>query len=233
MKSFVLLLLLPFGVLAQPVPRTTVVEHFTNTYWSICAGRNPGFYANLAAFPDVLHITYYPSAPYPACPFNQLNKTENDARTRFYSVFGSTPRLVINGIPIPANEHYYEPVIFQRESGQSSDYAMRVSVSRLSADSGRAIVSIKKVAGVSSGKLLLFAVVTEDTVQFNANNGERDHFDLFHKSLTGTAPQSLSGPMVPGDSIRLDYTFAVGPWGTTRVTAILQDSTQHGLQAAR
>ncbi len=228
------LLLLGSPVLAQPVPRTIVVEHFTNTWCSVCAGRNPGFYTNLAAFPDVLHLAYYPSSPYAGCPFNQLNKTENDARTNFYAIYGSTPRLVINGTPLVPNEDYSSPAIFQREGGKTSDYAVRVMLNRRSADSGEAVITVQKVAASSLATLRLFAVVAEDTVLFNAKNGETVHYDLFHKSLTGAAPQNLSAPALVGDSLRLRYTFAVaGSWGATRVTAILQDSAKQGLQAAR
>src|SRR5580765_1346486 len=144
-----LLLILP-GLLyiqptsAQPVPRTTVVEHFTNTFCSVCASRNPGFYSNLAAFPDVLHISIYPSAPYPACPFNQMNKAEQDARANYYGVLGATPRLVINGTPISANTQYTDPAIFG--AGQTSDFAMYVRLRRSDATSGEAIITIKRVA---------------------------------------------------------------------------------------
>lgn len=227
-------LLLAQTALAQPVPRTTLVEHFTNTWCSICAGRNPAFYTNLAAFPDVLHLAYYPSAPYAGCPFNQLNKAENDARTNFYGVYGSTPRLVINGSALAANEDYSSPVIFQREAGKTSDYALGVTLNRRSADSGEAVITVRKVAANGLTTLRLFAVVAEDTIMFNAKNGETIHYDRFNKSLTGTAPQSLSAPALVGDSLLLRYTFAVsGSWGPTRVTAILQDTARQGLQAAR
>ena len=44
---------------------------------------------------DVVHVSYHPISLYPNCQFNQLNPQENDDRTKYYGVFGSTPRLVI------------------------------------------------------------------------------------------------------------------------------------------
>jgi hypothetical protein len=240
MKKFRSWLLLLSGILqapasfSQPVARTTVVEHFTNTFCSVCASRNPGFYSNLAGFPEVLHISYYPSAPYPACPFNQMNRAEQDARTNFYGIYGGTPRLVINGSPLPANASYNDPGILQSVSGQVSDFSMSVGIARLSANRGEAKITITKVADHVAGNLLLYAVVAEDTVHFNANNGETIHYDKFNRSLTGLSPLRIDGPLAPGDSVSYTFSFDIGSgWGPSRVTAILQDEARNGLQAAR
>jgi hypothetical protein len=238
-NRFCLLLILslrlsPGASFAQPVPRTTLVEHFTNTYCSVCASRNPGFLENLAAFPEVLHIAYYPSSPYAACPFNQMNKVENDAHTKFYGVYGSTPRLVINGAVIPANADYNSPSLFQASQTQTSDYALNVSVRRINETTGEASIRVKQVAANALQELSLYAVVSEDTVHFNARNGETIHYDLFHKSLTGAEAQALDDISSVGDSTELVYNFSIGSgWGNTRVTAMLQDSTKAVLQAAR
>tara|TARA_B110000285_G_C15096412_1_gene602244 strand:+ start:1583 stop:1825 length:243 start_codon:yes stop_codon:yes gene_type:complete len=77
------------------VVKKVLVEHFTYTRCSVCASRNTGFITNLNAQSDVVHISYHPSSPYSNCQFNQYNLQENDDRTKYYGVFGSTPRLVI------------------------------------------------------------------------------------------------------------------------------------------
>src|SRR5688572_14710898 len=83
-------------------PRQVIVEHFTNTRCSICASKNPGFYSLLhGSYPQVLHIAYHPSAPYSNCYFSLQNPTENNSRTNYYGVYGSTPRAVIQGNVIP------------------------------------------------------------------------------------------------------------------------------------
>src|SRR5260221_7207968 len=95
-KLFIISLLSQFICqlsLAQ-VAKKIIVEHFTNTDCSICAALDPGFYANLNAHPGVLHLSIHPSAPYPNGLLYKQNATANDARTNYYGVYGSTPRLV-------------------------------------------------------------------------------------------------------------------------------------------
>src|SRR5215207_809064 len=90
-------LLIAISAVAQ-VPKKIMVEHFTNTKCPVCTARNPGFYANFNSQPNVLHLAVHPSQPYSACLLYQQNAAENNLRTQYYSgVFGSTPRLVING----------------------------------------------------------------------------------------------------------------------------------------
>lgn len=219
---------------AQPVPRTSVVEHFTNTWCSVCFSRNPGFYNNLVNFPQVLHIAYYPSSPYSGCPFNQLNRVENDARTNFYGVYGGTPRFVFNGVSVPTSTDYTNPSLFQNGLSQTSDYTITVAVRRVNDTTGNATIVVKKVAPNALTNLMLYAVVAEDTVVFSAKNGENIHYNLFHQSLTGAQPQTLSGLPAVGDSLSRTFSFAMGRgWGRTRVTAMLQDGAKNGLQAAR
>lgn len=219
---------------AQPVLRTSVVEHFTNTYCSICAGRNPGFYSNLAAFPQILHISYYPSSPYAACPFSQMNKPEQDARTRFYDIFGSTPRLVINGSVVPSGVSFNDPVIFTGGLTQTSDFALMIKLRRSIATVAEADITVRKLAPNNLDSLSLYAALTEDTVHFNAANGENVHFDKFIKSLTGAEPVMLAAPAAVGDSITRVFSFSIGAsGGDVSATAILQDKIRNGIQAAR
>ena len=82
-----------------------LVEHFTNTYCSVCASKNHGFYANLWRYPQVWHVAYHPSSPYAACPLSMANVPENDARTNYYGVYGGTPRLVIQGAVVTSTNY--------------------------------------------------------------------------------------------------------------------------------
>ncbi len=94
------------------VSKTIVVEHFTNSVCSICASRNPGFYENLSEQENVLHLAIHPSAPYSSCIFNLNNVIENDDRTNYYGIYGSTPRLVIQGDVISSSADYSSASIF-------------------------------------------------------------------------------------------------------------------------
>jgi hypothetical protein len=163
-----------------------------------------------------------------------MNKVENDARTNYYGIYGGTPRIVVDGNVVSSNTPYTDPAIFQNAASKQSDYYMNVRLRQTTPVTGVATITIKKVAGVAAKGLNLYAVVTEDTVVFSANNGEGIHYDVFHKSLTGAGPQGITGLTEAGDSVNLTFTFTINAgWGRTSATAILQDSMKVGLQAAR
>ena len=166
------------------VLKKAVVEHFTNTNCSVCASRNPGFYTNLTTQTNVLHLAIHPSSPYPNCLLYQQNTTANDARTNYYGVYGSTPRLVINGTVISASANYSSSAIFTPYLGLTSPASIRIVQEKFNADSIRLTITIKTEAANTLGALLLFVALAEDTVFYTGGNGEPLHFDVFRKSLT-------------------------------------------------
>lgn len=221
MKSSLFLFLVCVGfssLWAQPVPRTVVVEHFTNTKCSVCASRNPGFYQTLAQQPQVLHIAYHPSSPYSTCGFSKHNPAENDSRTNFYGVYGATPRLVIQGNVIAGNANYASAAIYTPYAGATSAFSVRVMTNR-TADSLHTRIVIQQVDTFAAAQsLTLFAGIAEDTVQFSGGNGEKTHFDVFRKSLYGETPLPLGGLGQIGDSIVLVSAVALNAaWNPTQL----------------
>lgn len=211
---------------AQPVPRQLIVEHFTNTYCSVCANRNPGFYSNLAGFPDVLHIAYHPSAPYAACPLNQHNKPENDSRTNFYGIYGATPRIVIQGVVIPANVNYGADTLFSNRQGQTSAFAMSTRLELSGSNSLEVTVVIRKADTSSLDSLDLYAALAEDTLHFTGNNGETLQQDVFRKAFFGTAPMRVNLPVNVGDSVVFTQSTAINSaWVLSQCYAIAIAST--------
>jgi hypothetical protein len=230
------LALLGSGALhAQPVPRTVVVEHFTNTVCSICASRNPGFYANLRQQPSVLHIAYHPSSPYRACLFSQQNTVENDARTNFYGVYGGTPRLVINGTVIPATDDYATAALFAPFQGQASPFAVSVALRPSSPDSITATVRVLTQALHSYPTLQLYVALVEDTVNYAGPNGEQRHFDVFRKSFTGASPLAITPAAGVGAAVVLTRVVFRNPgWRPNHLYAVamVQEAGNAMLQAA-
>lgn len=221
---------------AQPVPRTVVVEHFTNTKCSVCASRNPSFYQTLSQQNDVLHIAYHPSSPYSACGFSKHNPVENDSRTNFYGVYGSTPRLVIQGNVVPANANYASAALYTPYAGVFSAFDISVKTQR-SSDSLFVRIAIRQVdTFAAANSLALFAGIAEDTVQFSGGNGEKTHYDVFRKSVFGTTPLALSGLGQVGDSLVLTQSLPLHTaWNPTRLYAyaLLQTPTKSIIQAGK
>lgn len=220
---------------AQAVEKKVVAEHFTNTHCSVCASRNPGFYSNLWQFPEVLHIAYHPSAPYAACPLSQHNAAESDARTNFYGVYGSTPRIVIQGQAIPANANYTDGTLFQSQAGATTPFSLAVEMKEISAGTLEIRTIVKKVDVSALADLQLYAAIVEDTLFFTAQNGEDKHYDVFRKSVWGV-PLNVPAPAAVGDSVVQVAQVSVNPgWERKKLytVALLQQMDKSLVQAAR
>lgn len=237
-----LLFLFFFGVVLQSeaqVPKTVMVEHFTNTLCGVCANRNPGFYNWLSTQPEVLHIAYHPSSPYSACAFSQLNPEENDDRAYYYGVFGSTPRLVVNGTALSPSESYSDSATFAPFQGDSSAFSLQLDTVIYNAnnDSFTVTVSVIAVSSHSLSELELFVAMAEKAVSYAAPNGENLHRDVFRKAFTPVEGTLVSNPpTLAGEEIT--YTLSIGwepEWNKTQleVIAVLNNpSNQEVVQAA-
>ncbi|MEO8085609.1 MAG: T9SS type A sorting domain-containing protein [Bacteroidota bacterium] len=228
-------ILLSYQIAFSQVAKKTIVEHFTNTNCSVCASRNPGFYTNLNAQTNVLHLAIHPSAPYASCLLYQQNATENDARTNYYGVYGSTPRLIINGTVISAGADYSSNAIFTPYIGLTSPASIRIVQEKFSTDSIRSTIIIKTEATNTLGALSLFVALAEDTVFYLGGNGESLHFDVFRKSLSNTIGDAVTLSSTVGDSAVFIFTSLSNPvWNFSRIftMAILQEANSKNLVQA-
>jgi hypothetical protein len=219
-----LLLFFAVSIIAQ-VPKNVVVEHFTNSRCSTCASRNPGFFTNLNNQPNVIHLAIHPSSPYSNCIFSQHNPIENDARTNYYGIFGGTPRIVVQGAAIPAATNYGTASIFTSQAGQMSPFTVRTD---LTVSGGQVTVSVvvKTEATHNFTDLKLFAAIAEDTIFYNAPNGENEHFNVFRKSVFETNGKTIQPSMTVGDSVVFTQTLTFdNTWNMNRLEsiAILQE----------
>jgi hypothetical protein len=178
---------------SQQLKKSIIVEHFTNTRCVVCASRNPGFYSALSQNPDVLHIAYHPSSPYSTCLFSTQNKSENDARTKFYHVYGGTPTFVINGIQKSSSD-VQNTSVYNSFSNQASPLSIVVKLESSGSDSLSVKVVIKAVAQHDLTNLSLYVPLVEDTVAYDAPNGEKEHYDVFRKSFSGTNSIPFTAP---------------------------------------
>ncbi len=220
--------------LAQ-VPKKVVVEHFTNTRCGICANRNPAFFNNLDNQSGALHVAVHPSSPYSSCLFNQHNPSENDDRTSYYGIYGSTPRLVIQGEVVPASANYGNASIFNPHLNEESDFSLHIKPFITSnGDSLYTEVYIVRESASNISEASLFLAAVEALVQYNAPNGEDEHHNVFRESYLDVTGQSVTLPTDVGDSVMVSGWVSISEdWESDEMyaMAILQDDNKSVLQA--
>lgn len=226
-KIFFLILCFLFmeGLQAQ-VEKTVIVEHFTNTRCGICASRNPDFFENLNNHPNVLHLAVHPSSPYSTCLLNNNNPAENDARTNYYGIYGSTPKLVVQGEQVSVSQNYGDAAIFASYLNQSSPASISITQSK-NESTISVSVTITTEAENDLGDLQLYVAVAEDTVFYEAPNGEDLHFNVLRKRLSAENGTALNLPTEVGSSLTFDYSFSeIVDWEIDRLftTVILQEA---------
>ena len=214
------------------VSKRIVVEHFTNTRCGTCANRNPGFFGNLANQSDVIHMAIHPSSPYSNCLLNNHNPSENDDRTNFYGIYGSTPKLVIQGELVPVSSDYSSQDIFTAHENQSAHFSIQVVQNNEDPDSIKVQVTVEAAESHNITQADLFVALTEDTVFYAAPNGEDIHHNVFRKALTPASGELVQLPENSGESKNF-YFSAVknGDWDLSRLftVAILQDENDQAV----
>lgn len=223
------------SMLFAQVSKTVVVEHFTNTRCSACASRNPGFYNNLAAQENVIHVAFHPSSPYASCVISQSNPGENDGRAQYNNVFGGTPTLVIQGTAISPGQNYSSQGLFTPFLNQVSQASIAVQL-ETDADSVEVRVVVRTEVENTLGSLQLYVALTEDTLNYAAPNGENRHYDVFRKALSGNSGQTINLP-AQGDSLVFTFKTPIQSiWNLEQLRAlvILQETANRAVvQSAR
>jgi len=233
MKSLICALLLSFSLIAnaQEVPKNIIVEHFTNTKCGVCANWNPKFYAALAQKPNVIHVSIHPSSPFSNCLFSTQNKSENDARTQYYNLYGSTPRFKINGETKSVTEMQFSTV-YDAYENQTSPFSISSDIKYVGTDSISVTVEVTTVSDHNISNLDLFVPVVEDSVFYSSSNGEKAHYDVLRKSMSGDNAIVFSPSKVIGDVYIYQSTVALKSiWEASRLyaIAILNDNSNKAL----
>lgn len=227
------LIIIASVVTKAQIPKTNIVEHFTNSNCSICANQNPGIYTTLGNNPSVLHITYHPSSPYASCVFSMANPIENDARTNFYNIYGGTPRLIVNGVSTTTANL---SSTLTNISTSMTNFYINATQQFITTDSILVKVVVKKIATDTTTQAHLFVGAKQDTVNQTTGNGESIHQDVFRKGLTSMSGDMITLPTTINDSTLYTFSYKVGPtWNANQMKsiAILQHtSTKAVINAA-
>jgi len=186
---FVFATLIIFSDIQAQVPQKIIVEHFTNTRCGLCSSRNPAFYNVYNNNPGILHISYHPSRPYASCELHKHNKIENDDRTKYYNVYGSTPKFVIQG---KLNNSYNQIEVYDPYKNRFSDFS--IEIDQYLDEGGEININVKvnNETGVSAENINLYLGFAEAVVYYDAPNGEKEHYDVFRKALTPAGGESIN-----------------------------------------
>ena len=217
---------------AQEVPKNILVEHFTNTYCSVCANKNPTFYNTIAPYEKVVHVAFHPSSPYAACPLNQHNMSENDARTNFYNLYGGTPRIVVNGTVIPSSTNLISNLTLDGQNSLTSPFDIEIEQFQVGNDSMYSEVTISTVAATPITSANIIILLAEESLNFNAQNGENLHHDVFRKFLHSSSEQLATN----GSSVSFTFGSIIDQeWTATELTTtvIIQDNNKEVLQSGQ
>lgn len=216
---FLFLILLLGKFLNAQTEQINLVEHFTNTSCSVCAANNESIYNAIRSNPGTLHISYHPSSPYTNDVFNVQNKQENDSRTKYYQLYGSTPKTVLNGVAIPFNSL---SLALSNSSSKKSNWRLQLSYSPQVDDSFLLTISIKKLTLDTISSVQLLASLLEDTVFWETFNGEKVHYNVFRKAISQVNGNTISLPIIPGDSSFFSWKFKPeSAWDFNKLNALV------------
>jgi len=209
-----LLLMANFAFSQTSAKRYIMLEHFTNSRCSSCAGQNPGFFNTIANFEDdVHHIAYHPQFPYPACVFYQANTVQNSARATFYNI-SSTPRVLRNGLNA-TSANQITAAILQGLQGQTSPIGF--TVSETTGANRTATIQVHTFGDAPSGNLRLFVAVAEREIDYTSPNGEMLHHNVFRKMLTNISGDDFT-PAASGSSATLTFNYNIeGGWNADEI----------------
>jgi len=164
---------------------------------------------------------------------NNHNGAENDARTNYYGIFGGTPRIVVQGNVVSSSANYGSSAIFTEHQTQTSALSVQVETLKSDADSLVAKIVITAAADNTLGSLRLYAPAVEDTVFYDAPNGEKTHYNVFRKVILDEDISNI--PSTTGDSIVLYARVAQhADWDKNQmyVMAILQEASTRQVEQA-
>lgn len=202
---------------AQEVPRYVLVEHFTNTWCPICAGRNPSLFDVIQKYPKNVHlVSFHPPIPYSGCPLYQFNKTENQDRTSYYSING-TPSVVLNGGNTLGGSPLVTDDQIKKEIARTSPLSVLVTES--GQGNNRSVsVKLKSTASLT-GDIRLMVLLAERNLRFTASNGELDHYNVMRKFLTPSSGQKVTISQAGEQTLVFNFKDTLG-WKPEEIYAL-------------
>lgn len=210
MKNFVLSLLLVCITMSLKAQNQTTqkyipVELFTNTWCTLCTTFDPPATNTYLNNKKSVHlITYYPSVPYPQCPFYQANPTDNDARKNYYSI-NSTPRTKMYGTISGSSNTLLTQASIDANYGDNSP--LRIEVLENGPNTNTSVtVNVKTFDTPPTGDLRLFVAAVVEYTNFNAQNSLTDHYNTLWQFLSNENGDAFN-PATLGNTNTFTYSY--------------------------
>lgn len=181
---------------------------------------------------DVAVIRYHGDVPWEFDPFYNANPTEIDARYDFYSVT-SIPAMFIDG-ESKSRTCFVHPLKEAIDERLELPTPIKlVAADSLAGDS--CFVSVKVICeqDPSADTLMLRAAVIEDSIPYEAPNGQEIFNFIFRDFLPD--PTGTGFAIAQGETLEFGFGFAVDPsWETANISTIVfvQDDTDGSIVQA-
>ncbi len=224
--TFAIFLLSATLLSGQTAKRYLTVEHFTNTRCSSCAAQNPQLFTTLNNNPgQVHHLSIHSIVPYAACVFYQHNTVGNNTRRNVYAI-NSTPTTYTNGLI----KGIGGPSLFPQsrvDDLKNSTSPIRIQVSEsIVGNTVNINVKVKTFQAFNNTNLRMYVAIAEQQIQYNAPNGEPNHYNVFRTMLPSDAGQAFL-PAAVGQELNQNYSVAIHPdWQASQLfaTVFIQDT---------
>jgi len=181
------------------------IELLTNTWCGLCATYDPPAISTYLANKKDIHLmSIHPDVPYPQCPFNQANTTDNNARKTYYNV-NSTPRTFTLGTQQNSGTSLLTQGLVNANLGQTSP--LRVEVIESGPSTNRAVtINVKSFDTPPTGDIRLFVATVVENVNFNAQNGLTDHHNVLWKFLSNENGDAIT-PATLNSTTSFSYNY--------------------------
>lgn len=211
--SFLLTFLTAHLMQAQ-VPRTMLVEHFSNASCGPCASQNPALQSLLVANPGVVYLKYQVNWP-GTDPMNAHNPSQVNVRVNFYDVTG-VPTTVFEGNVYKGSPASFNQTMINNRANASSPFSLSLSKRFSPAMDSIYVTAIyRKEADTSTSGVYVRIAILEKLIHFNTapgSNGEKD----FHHVMKRMLPNGV-GTAVPNDLAVGEYDTIELGWKLTNI----------------
>lgn len=194
---------------AAQVPRTPLLEHFTQASCGPCAAQNPALQTVLDANPGVVYLKYQTSWP-GTDPMNAHNPGQINQRVNFYDV-NSVPQSVFDGNVYQGSPSGITQTLINNRASVSSPFTLSVSARVNSAqDSIFITANLTKEADTSNTAVYTRIAVVEKLIHFNSppgSNGETDFHHVMKRMLPNPVGTPVPSSMAVGETQTIELAW--------------------------